>query len=155
MHYRFTATKENIELNLIKFLQENGRSLVIKKEDDYKGISFSFVWERYSETNFKLICYYKGIFSIVAEEFKELISTQPFGVVNSALIKELLSVTYMSDSSLKLKDIVYTDPIKFKFTELFETEEVMLHYIAQIFRKFGWQLQIRKEDSLEWQNYLD
>jgi hypothetical protein len=157
MYYRFAATKENIELGLIKFLQENGKNVILKKGNDYKGISFSFVWERLSNLEFKLICYHKGIFSVTSEEFAQAIDTQPFGVINSVLFKELLSITYTSDPNLKYKDIVFSDVIGFKFVELFEDEETMMHYVVELFGKFGWKLQVCSDipdaDSSLWKDY--
>ena len=155
MHYRFAATKENIELSIIKFLQDNNRSVSLKKENDYKGISFSFVWERLTESDFKFICYQKGIFSIIAPEFKEALENQPFGILNSLFYKELFSFSYTTDSNTKLKDTVYTDLLLFKFIELFEDEETMLAYVCECFNRFGWQLQTKEEEALDWKDYIE
>jgi len=154
MYYRFAATKEAIELNSIKFLQEN-KNLAIKKDNDFKGISFGLVWERLSDIEFKLICYHKGIFSIASEDFKELIEQEPFAVINTVLYKQLFSVTYISDSNSKPKDIVYTDPIIFKFVELFENDEIMFSYILELFSKIGWKIQFQDETSSSWQDYIN
>ena len=157
MYYRFAATKESVELGLIKFLQDNGKNVILKKGNDYKGISFSFIWERLSDLEFKLTCYYKGIFSVASEEFAQAIETQPFGVINSVLFKELLSVTYTSDSNAKHKDTVFTDVINFKFIDLFEDEQTMMHYVAELVGKFGWKLEVSSDlddsDFSLWKDY--
>jgi hypothetical protein len=151
MHYRFTATKEDIELGLIKFLQEN-KTLSVKKDNDYKGISFNLIWERISDNEFKLICYHKGLFSIISEEFKELVQNEPFAVVNTLLYKELFSLSYIHNPVENPKDIVYTSLLNFKYIDLFESKEVMLSYLVELFSKTGWKLQESNSDSF-WVDY--
>lgn len=152
MHYRFTASKEAIELNLINLIKENGPFIIIKKENDSKGISFSFTWERLSDNRFKLNCYHKGIFSILGEEFKEILEKNPLSVINTIFYKELFSVEYIQDPAKESKDTVSTENIKFKFIELFEDETVMISYLRQIFNKVKWTIEFENESG-NWENY--
>jgi hypothetical protein len=153
MHYRFTATKEAFELNSINKIQEN-KTVTIKQEDDYKGISFSLVCDRFSDTSFLFTCYHKGVFNILDKEFKVFATTEPFSVLNTLLYKELFSFEYTTDSSLKLKDTTSTSLLKFKFVELFENEDAMLMYIKQFVSNFGWSIEYKDQYEEVWQTYI-
>ncbi|NDB85999.1 MAG: hypothetical protein EB127_25355 [Alphaproteobacteria bacterium] len=69
-------------------------------------------------------------------------------------LKELFSVEYRVDLDLSMKDIVYTDEIKYKFIDLFQSEEVILYYLEQLVQVFGWTIQTREEYSDTWNNYI-
>ncbi len=154
MHYRFTATREAFELNFLKKIQDY-KAITIKKEEDFKGVTFSFVCTRTSSDTFLFTCYHKGVFNIVDDEFKILATTEPFSILNTLLYKELLSFEYIVDLSSKdMKQKVFTCPLKFKFVELFEDEDTILLYIKQAIHNFGWSIQFKEDGQEYWQDYV-
>jgi hypothetical protein len=154
MYHRFTATKEAIELNSIRELKNKDTPFVIKKEDAFKGVSFFLTWDRIEQDLFRLTCFHKGAFNVLSPEFVELLETYPFSVINTITLKELFAVDYRLDPDKKAKDIVYTHELKYKFLDLFESEEVILHYVSQLVAAFGWKIQIKEEYSETWNDYI-
>lgn len=155
MSHRFTATKEAFELTSLQQLKVKDRPFTIKRQDDFKGITFYPVWERLSEDTFKLTCYHKGVFSILTEEFQNLLKEHPYSVLNTVTLKELFSVEYKTFPDKGMKDIVVTEEIKYKFIDLFESEEVILYYLQQLVQVFGWKIQVKEDYSETWNDYID
>ncbi|NDB81652.1 MAG: hypothetical protein EB127_02700 [Alphaproteobacteria bacterium] len=135
-------------------MQDHLKPFVIKDEEDFKGIGFSLIWERLDENTFKLICYHKGVFNILSEEFKTLMEYQPYSIVNTILNKELFNVIYKSDPLAKDKDLVYTDEIVFKFTELFEDENTICFYLSRLVDRFNWKVQTQEPGFEIWEDFI-
>lgn len=154
MPYRFAATKDAFELTTLNAIIDNPKGFIVKKQNDFKGVSFNLVWERIDNETFKLYCYHKGIFNVMTEEFKELLEIQPLSIVNTILYKELFSLEYKPNLLVKKNQEVYTDEIHFKFLELFEDEDVMCFYVSQLAEKLNWKLQIQHPGFESWENYI-
>lgn len=141
MSTRFAASKEAFELKSISKLQSIDKPIVIKKEDDFKGVGFDFAWERTDTNLFKLTCYCKGVFSPTAKEFKEVFCSDPLAVINTTLYRELFSATYISDPEKKNQDIVYSSELVFDSREMFEDDTVLFSYIAKVVSAFDWKFE--------------
>lgn len=155
MYYRFTATKQIIELDSLVKFKENSKGFTVKEEQDFKGLSFYFVWDRLSEDKFKLTCYYKGIFHLLHDGFKDLAKEYPVMIANTIMYKEFFSLIYYSDKTTPLTTKVSTDFLKFKFTDLFEDEEVMTLYISKLISKLGWTLEYTESLDDKWKTYIE
>ena len=154
MPYRFAATKDAFELTSINTIIDNPKGLTVKKEDDFKGVSFNLIWERLDNETFKLCCYHRGIFNVMTEEFKELIETQPLSIINTIMYKELFTAEYKVDPLAKKTQQMYTSEVQFKFLELFEDEDVMCFYVNHLVEKLNWKLQIQKPGHESWENFI-
>lgn len=154
MPQRFAASKESFELTSIKEMQNHLKPFIIKDEEDFKGIAFNLTWEKLDENTFKLICYHKGIFNVLSDEFKTLIQHEPYSIVNTILTKELFSVIYKSNSLAKDKDIVYTEQIEFRFTDLFEDETTICFYLSRLIERFNWKLQVQEPGFDIWEDFI-
>ena len=155
MYYRFTASKQTIELDSIAKFKENPKGFTVKEEQDFKGLSFYFVWERLSEDKFKLICYYKGIFHLLHDGFKDLAKEYPMMIASTIMYKEFFSLDYYSDKGTAPNIKVSTDFLKFKFTDLFEDEEVMALYISKLITKLGWTLEYTETLDEKLKTYIE
>lgn len=155
MPHRFTATKEAFELTSLQQLKVKNRPFLIKRQDDFKGVTFYPVWERLSEDTFRLTCYHKGTFSMLAEEFQTLLKENPHTIVATITLKELFSVEYKTLPEKSMKDIVTTEELKYKFIDLFESEEVILYYLKELVEVFGWKIQTKEDYSETWNDYID
>ena len=153
MPARLAATKEAFELKSIEIINQREKGFIIKKDNDFKGVLFDLVWERLDQDSFRLVCLHKGTFSISAQQFKDLIEEAPETIVPTIMFKELFTVTYTSNPLAKPKDTVYTDELKFKYTELFEDEEVMYFYISKLAEVFNWELQVQNPDNQIWERF--
>jgi hypothetical protein len=154
MPQRFAASKESFELTSIRLMQDHLKPFIIKEEEDFKGIGFSLVWEKIDDNVYKLTCYHKGVFNVLSEEFKALIDYQPYSIVNTILNKELFNVIYKSDPLAKDKDIVYTDEIVLKFTELFEDENTICFYLSRLVERFNWKIQTQEPGFEIWEDFI-
>jgi hypothetical protein len=54
-----------------------------------------------------------------------------------------------------MKDIVTTEELKYKFIDLFESEEVILYYLKELVEVFGWKIQTKEDYSETWNDYID
>lgn len=141
MSTRFAATKEAFELKSISRLQSIEKPILIKKEGDFKGIGFDFIWERIDTNLFKLTCYCKGVFIPAMQEFKDVFISEPLAVINTTFYRELFYITYTSDLTKNNQDIVYSSELFFGSKEMFEDDNVLFSYIAKLVSAFDWKLE--------------
>ena len=153
MSKRFTSTKENFELKSIQILKNNSSPLIIKEEDDFKGLAFSFIWERFDQNTFKFKCHYKGVFTPNTEEFKSLIEEQPLALFNTTLYRPFFECEYSSSSDKQDAEIVSTGEINFLFTDFFENDDILMFYLYKISELFGWKLELMNYILNKWESY--